>query len=956
MNTRTAQRNGPAAAALVFILALLQLTFTPRAAAAVAIQDPLVTGNIGGVNGGDVAINGSVAFTVTSGASVLVVQYGQFGQTNTQMTNTTVKWNGVPLTMATGVVTTTSTYFYSEIYYLFNPTPGTGNVAVTTTGRSVELGIFTLSGVNTAAAPIANSATSATGTTLGVTLNSLPALAFAVVEESNRQGGTGGSISLAATAGTSAQQWSGQLPAGDIGVEGGGTVSGIPAGSVTITATYNNTSGNRQAIAAAAFSPLSAGPPPTISNIAPASGEGLDGTTTVTVTGTNFLNTPPPIVTLKAPSGTGINATSPSVTWNSATSITFTVPRPSPAAYLGTADVTVTNNDGGSVTSTAAYTYTAAVAPTITGIAPANGTAQFQTLTINGTGFLNTPVPTVQFFMPSGQTSTFVASSSVTYVNSTQITARIPLPNPGTFQGAADITVINVDGQSTTLSGTSLAPQGFSYVAAAVPTVTGIAPSAGVLGGANVVTISGTGFEPGATVTIGGTAATAIVINSNTSITATVPAGAVGAVNVVVTNPDTQSGTLTNGYTYIAPPTYTPVGTNVIGFGTGNGNAPAFLFNAASQSVTLNANANNPTGTIFYTTNGTAPATTQTGSTLQYTGPFNVSAYTVVESIVVVNGAGSTAAIQVFAPYLAASASPVQTTPGALNYVFNNVNGLAPYSTTAANQTNTGIVYAASPDVLTNFVADRTTAFAPGTTIPANGLLGDGTMLNGRLASAGNNNGANGLGASAFQARFTGIFTAPSTGIYTLATGTDDGSQMSIDGVFVVANNVGQGVTRKLGQIGLLAGQHTIQVDYTNTGGGFGMEMAWDPTGNNNNNPGGLVNIPNANLGVQSKLAAGITFAPVQTSFTITGGVASTGTTVNGGLANGTPTNFTNQISPGDTIIAGAQSQVVTAVNSANQLTTFAAFAPALTASTALTVVRGTVAPIMGSGSIASSG
>ena len=52
--------------------------------------------------------------------------------------------------------------------------------------------------------------------------------------------------------------------------------------------------------------------------------------------------------------------------------------------------------------------------------------------------------------------------------------------------------------------------------------------------------------------TIGGTAATGVVFGSATSITAVTPAGTAGAKNVVVTNPDTQTGTLTNGFTYFA--------------------------------------------------------------------------------------------------------------------------------------------------------------------------------------------------------------------------------------------------------------------------------------------------------------------------------------------------------------------------------------------------------------------
>ncbi len=53
---------------------------------------------------------------------------------------------------------------------------------------------------------------------------------------------------------------------------------------------------------------------------------------------------------------------------------------------------------------------------------------------------------------------------------------------------------------------------------------------------------------------LGGTAATNVTVVSATSITATTLAHAAGAVNVVVTNTDAQTGTLSNGYTYASNP------------------------------------------------------------------------------------------------------------------------------------------------------------------------------------------------------------------------------------------------------------------------------------------------------------------------------------------------------------------------------------------------------------------
>jgi IPT/TIG domain-containing protein/fibronectin type III domain protein len=86
--------------------------------------------------------------------------------------------------------------------------------------------------------------------------------------------------------------------------------------------------------------------------------------------------------------------------------------------------------------------------------------------------------------------------------------------------------------------------------AVAAPTVSAVSPNTGVIGGGTSVTISGTGFQPGATVTFGGVAATGVNVVNATTITAATPAHAAGAVNVAVTNGDGQSATLTNGYSY----------------------------------------------------------------------------------------------------------------------------------------------------------------------------------------------------------------------------------------------------------------------------------------------------------------------------------------------------------------------------------------------------------------------
>src|ERR1019366_6849182 len=79
--------------------------------------------------------------------------------------------------------------------------------------------------------------------------------------------------------------------------------------------------------------------------------------------------------------------------------------------------------------------------------------------------------------------------------------------------------------------------------------------------GGTAVTITGTNFAAGATVTFGGTAATNVAVVNGTTITATTPAGRAGAVTVTVTV-NGQSGSLTNGFSYVVPPTVSSVSPN----------------------------------------------------------------------------------------------------------------------------------------------------------------------------------------------------------------------------------------------------------------------------------------------------------------------------------------------------------------------------------------------------------
>lgn len=84
------------------------------------------------------------------------------------------------------------------------------------------------------------------------------------------------------------------------------------------------------------------------------------------------------------------------------------------------------------------------------------------------------------------------------------------------------------------------------------PTVTAISPDEGVEAGGTEVTITGTRFYAGATVTIGGNACTSVVVVSDISIQCVTPAGT-GTDNVVVTT-SYGPGTLASGYEYTGSP------------------------------------------------------------------------------------------------------------------------------------------------------------------------------------------------------------------------------------------------------------------------------------------------------------------------------------------------------------------------------------------------------------------
>jgi PKD repeat protein len=82
------------------------------------------------------------------------------------------------------------------------------------------------------------------------------------------------------------------------------------------------------------------------------------------------------------------------------------------------------------------------------------------------------------------------------------------------------------------------------------PAVTSVSPNHGPMAGGTTVTIAGSLFQSGATVYFGGMAADNVTVINSNQITAVTPPHFPTQVDVTVTNPDGESGTLLQGFTY----------------------------------------------------------------------------------------------------------------------------------------------------------------------------------------------------------------------------------------------------------------------------------------------------------------------------------------------------------------------------------------------------------------------
>ena len=286
-------------------------------------------------------------------------------------------------------------------------------------------------------------------------------------------------------------------------------------------------------------------PLPTLTSLTPVEGP-VAGGTTVTVNGTGFTAGS----TVSVDGGPAIT---PATINGAGTSLTFVTPSHAAA----TVPVTVTTTAG----TTTAGQFTFVPAPTTTSLDPTNGpTAGGTSVTITGTGFTAGSTVSVDGGAPIAPTS--VAPNGLSLVFDT----------PAHVQGPVPVSV-------TTVGGTS-APQTFTYNPP-VPTAISLAPNTGPTIGGTSVTISGTGFVTGSTVTVDGVEIIpdSIAPNGQSLVFTTLPHAA-GAVDVTVTTPGgTSTPALT--FTYGVPPLGTPTATNLDPTsGPAAGGTPVTIFGA----------------------------------------------------------------------------------------------------------------------------------------------------------------------------------------------------------------------------------------------------------------------------------------------------------------------------------------------------------------------------------------
>ncbi|HTR71275.1 MAG TPA: prepilin-type N-terminal cleavage/methylation domain-containing protein [Mycobacteriales bacterium] len=345
---------------------------------------------------------------------------------------------------------------------------------------------------------------------------------------------------------------------------------------------------------------------PTITSISPTTVV-AGKSTTFTVVGTNYQSG---LTVSIAENGTALTPTSATLTGT--TQLTFLATPLSGVTGAETFTVTITNPDTGTITGSRVITVDAP--PTVSAIAPTTAlVSKTTTFTVTGTGFQSGATYTLS------EAGTSIGSGTVGYTSSTSVTV-VGTTLSSTGSKSFSVTVTNPD----TGSGTGTQ----TITVNANPAITSISPASVLPSAATTFTLTGTGFQSGATYTISeaGTSigSGTVGYTSSTSVTVagtTLSGTGSKSFSVTLTNPDGGTTTATATITVDALPTITSYAIPAAGVAPGVSATWTVTGTGFQSGATYTVTENGTTvgsGTVGYTSSTSVTVavspTTSTGS------------------------------------------------------------------------------------------------------------------------------------------------------------------------------------------------------------------------------------------------------------------------------------------------------------------------------------------------------
>ncbi|TRZ71273.1 MAG: hypothetical protein D4R95_07270, partial [Actinobacteria bacterium] len=199
-----------------------------------------------------------------------------------------------------------------------------------------------------------------------------------------------------------------------------------------------------------------------------------------------------------------------------------------------------------------------------TGNNTGNDLAAGETITaVFPSAFTIPAVPTIGFTTGANTFATGCTGTGSTTGSTVTVTlaagCTLPQNKSGTFSIAGIVNPINATyaaaGFTVNTSSETTPVAASASIVIAIPskTITLVAPSAGPTAGGTLVTISGTSLTSTTLVTFGGVAGTSLTNVSASSVTVVTPAGALGAVDVILSSA-TGGVRSAGGFTYATAP------------------------------------------------------------------------------------------------------------------------------------------------------------------------------------------------------------------------------------------------------------------------------------------------------------------------------------------------------------------------------------------------------------------